>query len=84
MSESIAADELRLIVERYERLDEEKKGIADDQKDVLSEAKARGYCTKTIRAIVKLRKQESHVRQESETLLATYARALGMQLHFDI
>lgn len=84
MSEAVAADELRLLIERWERLDEEKKGIADDQKDVLSEAKARGFCTKTIRKIIARRKLESHVLQEDDALLATYAAALGMQLNFDL
>ena len=66
MSEgSIAADELRLLIERIERLEEEKKAIADDVKDVYGEAKARGYDTKTMRAIVRLRKMESHVRSNS-------------------
>ena len=62
---SIAADELRLLIERIERLEEEKKAIADDVKDVYGEAKSRGYDTKTIRAIVRLHKMESHVRQEA-------------------
>ncbi|HEV2746932.1 MAG TPA: DUF2312 domain-containing protein [Allosphingosinicella sp.] len=75
---TIAADELRLLIERIERLEEEKKAIADDVKDVYSEAKARGYDTKTIRAIVRLRKMESHVRQEAEALLDTYKAALGL------
>ena len=57
----VAADELRLLIERIERLEEEKKGIADDVKDVYGEAKARGYDPKTMRAIVRLRKMETHV-----------------------
>ncbi|HEY0627356.1 MAG TPA: DUF2312 domain-containing protein [Allosphingosinicella sp.] len=75
---SIAADELRLLIERIERLEEEKKAIADDVKDVYGEAKARGYDTKTMRAIVRLRKMENHVRQEAEALLDTYKAALGI------
>ena len=75
---TIAADELRLLIERIERLEEEKKAIADDVKDVYSEAKSRGYDTKTIRAIVRLRKMESHARQEAEALLDTYKAALGL------
>jgi len=79
MSEgSVAADELRLLIERIERLEEEKKAIADDVKDVYSEAKARGYDTKTMRAIVRLRKMEKHVREEAEALLDTYKAALGL------
>ena len=76
---SIAADELRLLIERIERLEEEKKAIADDVKDVYAEAKARGYDTKTMRAIVRLRKMETHVRQEADALLETYKAALGLQ-----
>jgi uncharacterized protein (UPF0335 family) len=75
---SIAADELRLLIERIERLEEEKKAIADDVKDVYGEAKARGYDTKTMRAIVRLRKMETHDRQEAEALLDTYKAALGL------
>ena len=75
---SVAADELRLLVERIERLDEEKKGIADDVRDVYAEAKARGYDTKTMRSIVRLRKMETHQRQEMDALLETYRAALGL------
>jgi uncharacterized protein (UPF0335 family) len=75
---SIAADELRLLIERIERLEEEKKAIADDVKDVYGEAKARGYDTKTMRAIVRLRRMETHVRQEADALLDTYKAALGL------
>jgi uncharacterized protein (UPF0335 family) len=75
---SVAADELRLLVERIERLEEEKKGIADDVRDVYAEAKARGYDTKTLRAIVRLRRMETHQRQEMDALLETYRAALGL------
>jgi uncharacterized protein (UPF0335 family) len=75
---SIAADELRLLIERIERLEEEKKAIADDVKDVYGEAKSRGYDTKTMRSIVRLRKMEKHVREEAEALLDTYKAALGL------
>ncbi len=75
---SIAADELRLLIERIERLEEEKKAIADDVKDVYAEAKARGYDTKTMRKIVALRKMETHTRQEADALLETYRAALGL------
>lgn len=79
MSEgAIAADRLRLLVERIERLEEEKKGIADDIKDVYAEAKGTGYDVKTLRAVIRLRKLERHVRQESQALLETYCAALGM------
>ncbi|MCE7797752.1 DUF2312 domain-containing protein [Sphingobium sufflavum] len=80
MSEgNIAADQLRLLIERIERLEEEKRGIADDIKDVYLEAKATGYDVKTIRAVVRLRKLEKHVRQEAEALLETYKNALGLE-----
>ena len=75
---SIAADELRLLIERIERLEEEKKAIADDVRDVYAEAKARGYDAKTMRTIVRLRKMETHDRQEAEALLETYKAALGL------
>jgi uncharacterized protein (UPF0335 family) len=79
MSEgNVAADQLRLFIERIERLEEEKKGIADDVKDVYAEAKANGYDTKTMRAIVRLRRLETHVRQEADALLETYRQALGL------
>lgn len=82
-NEVIAADELRLLIERVERLSEEKQDIADDIKDVFAEAKARGFCAKTMRKIIALRKMETHDRQESEALLATYMAALGMKSGFD-
>ena len=79
MSEgNVAADQLRLFIERIERLEEEKKGIADDVKDVYAEAKANGYDTKTMRAIVRLRKMEKHARDEMDALLETYRNALGL------
>ena len=75
---SVAADELRLLIERIERLEEEKKAIADDVRDVYAEAKARGYDPKTMRAVVRLRKMENNARQEAEALLDTYKAALGL------
>ena len=75
---NVAADQLRLFIERIERLEEEKKGIADDVRDVYDEAKSNGYDTKTMRKIVALRKMESHVRQEADALLETYRNALGL------
>jgi uncharacterized protein (UPF0335 family) len=74
----IAADQLRLFIERVERLEEEKKGIADDIRDVYAEAKSNGYDTKTMRAINRLRRMEKHHRDEAEMLLDTYKAALGM------
>ena len=78
MSDIIQADKLRLFIERIERLEEEKKGISDDIRDVYSEAKARGYDAKIMRQIIKLRAMESHQRQEWEAVLDTYMSALGM------
>ncbi|CUS43252.1 DUF2312 domain-containing protein [Sphingomonas sp. QA11] len=78
MSDVIAADQLRLFIERIERLEEEKKGIADDIKDVYAETKSNGFDVKTIRTIVKLRKMEKHHRDEAEMLLETYKTALGL------
>jgi uncharacterized protein (UPF0335 family) len=74
----IARDQLRSIVERIERLEEEKKAIADDIRDVYGEAKANGYDTKVLRQVVKLRKQDKAERAEHEALLDTYLLALGM------
>jgi len=75
---SVAADELRLIIERAERLEEEKKGIADDIKEVMAEAKSRGFDTKAIRKILAIRKKNKDDFQEEEMILETYMVALGM------
>lgn len=83
MSNAESDDRLRLLIERWERLDEEKKGIAEDQKDVMLEAKATGYDPKIIRKVIAIRKMQPHDRTEMEALLATYLRALGMQSSFD-
>ena len=71
-------DRLRLLIERIERLEEEKKGIADDIRDVYSEAKAVGYDTKIMRQIVRLREMKPDDRAEMETVLETYKAALGL------
>jgi uncharacterized protein (UPF0335 family) len=78
MSDSISAEQLRLFIERIERLEEEKKGIADDIKDVYAEAKSTGFDSKTMRHIVRLRKMEKHHRDEADALLETYRNALGL------
>lgn len=78
MSELVAADQLRLLIERIERLEEEKKGINDDIKDVYGESKATGFDTKSMRAIIRLRKMEKHHREEAQMMLETYMVALGM------
>jgi len=74
----VAADQLRSIIERIERLEEEKQAIADDIKEVYAEAKANGYDTKTLRQVVRIRKQDTAERQEAEALLDLYLAALGM------
>lgn len=71
-------DRLRLLIERVERLEEEKKGIADDIRDVYAEAKAVGYDTKIMRQIVRLRKMKPDDRAEMEMVLETYKAALGL------
>lgn len=71
-------DRLRLLIERVERLNEEKKGISDDIRDVFSEAKAVGYDTKMMREIIKLRKMKPDDRAEMEAILETYKCALGL------
>lgn len=76
----IKADQLKSIVERIERLEEEKAGIASDIKDVYAEAKGNGYDVKTLRKVVSLRKQDAAEREEAEYLLDTYKRALGLAL----
>jgi len=78
MSDNISAEQLRLFIERIERLEEEKRAISDDIKDVYAEAKGTGFDAKTMRAIVKLRKMEKHHRDEAEALLDTYKAALGL------
>ena len=75
---SFAKDQLRAIIERIERLEEEKKTISDDIRDVYAEAKGNGFDVKALRAIVRLRKQDANERAEHETILETYMQALGM------
>ena len=78
MTDIIQADQLRLLIERIERLEEEKKGIADDIRDVYSEAKSNGYDAKIMRQIVRLRKMTNDDRAEMEAVLETYKSALGL------
>lgn len=73
-----AKDHLKAFVERIERLEEEKKSIADDIKDVYAEAKGNGFDVKALRTVVKLRKQDVDERKEQEAILETYLHALGM------
>jgi uncharacterized protein (UPF0335 family) len=75
---SIAKDQLRAIVERIERLEENKSAIASDIRDVYVEAKSSAFDVKAIRTIVRMRKQDAHEREEQETILETYMHAMGM------
>lgn len=80
MAEATVSDQqLRLFVERIERLEEEKKGISDDVRDVYLEAKSQGYDPKIMRQIVKLRKMPVHDRKEMEAVLDVYKSALGIE-----
>ena len=74
----LAKDQLRAFVERIERLEEEKKTIADDIKEVYGEAKSMGYDTKVLRKVISIRKQDQTERLEQEAVLDTYLHALGM------
>jgi uncharacterized protein (UPF0335 family) len=73
-----AKDQLKAIIERIERLEEEKKTISDDIRDVYAEAKGNGFDTKALRTIIRMRKQDANERAEQETILETYMQALGM------
>jgi uncharacterized protein (UPF0335 family) len=75
---AVTADELRQFVERYEQLEAEKKDIADQQKEVMAEAKGRGYDTKALRKIVALRKRKPDDLAEEEAVIEVYKAALGM------
>ncbi len=75
----VTADELRQFIERFERLEAEKKDIADQQKEVMAEAKGRGYDTKVIRKVIALRKRDADDIAEEEAVLEMYKEALGMR-----
>lgn len=75
---SVAKDQLRSIIERIERCEEEKKVIAGDIKDIYTEAKGNGMDTKALRTIVRLRAEDPNKRAEREAILDTYMQALGM------
>ena len=74
----VAAEELKQIIERIERLEEEKKTISDDIKEVYGEAKGRGFDTKAIRTLVRLRSKDANERQEEEAILELYKQAIGL------
>jgi uncharacterized protein (UPF0335 family) len=78
MTENVSAAQLRLFIERIETLEEEKKAVADQIKDVYAEAKGTGFDTRTMKAIVRLRRMEASARAEQEALLDTYKTALGL------
>jgi len=75
---AVTADELRQFIERYERLDAEKADIADQQKEVMAEAKGRGYDTSAMRKIIAMRKRDKDDLAEEEAILEMYKSALGM------
>jgi uncharacterized protein (UPF0335 family) len=77
-TESVAADQLKAFIERIERLEEEKAGIASDIKEIYAEAKGTGFDTKAIRKIVSIRKKDFQERKEEEAILELYMQALGM------
>lgn len=79
----LSADHLRQFIERIERLEEEKKNIADDIKDVFAEAKSNGFDVKIMREVIKIRKMDSSDLEEQEYLLDTYKRALGLLPELD-
>jgi len=76
--DNVSAEQLRLFIERVERLEEDKAGVAADIKAVYAEAKGTGFDTKTMRSIIRLRAMEKAARQEQEALLETYKAALGL------
>ena len=77
-AQTVAAGQLRAFIERIERLEEDKKAIADDIKEVYGEMKATGFDTKAVRTIVRLRKKDQAERQEEEAIIDLYKNALGM------
>src|SRR5690606_3460040 len=77
-AQTVAAGQLRSFIERIERLEEEKKTIADDIKEVIAEAKGTGFDTKAIRTLIRLRKMDQAEREEEESILDLYKAALGM------
>lgn len=79
----LSAEHLRQFIERIERLEEEKKNIADDIKDVFAEAKGSGFDVKTMREVIKIRKMDASEFEEKEYLLDTYKRALGLLPELD-
>lgn len=81
---AIDAGHLKSFIERIERLEEEKRALSEDVKEIYAEAKGVGYDVKIMRKIVAMRRQDANRRKEEETILDLYLRALGMQLRLDI
>ena len=79
----VESTKLKSYIERIERLEEEKAGLAGDVRDVFSEAKSNGFDTKTMRQVLKLRKMKTNERAEQEYMLDLYKRALGMEASFE-
>jgi len=77
-TQAVAVGQLRSFIERIERLEEEKKTLSDDIKDVYAELKGNGFDAKAVRIIIRLRKKEEHERQEEEAMIQLYKDALGM------
>jgi len=77
-TDSVAQDQIRAFIERIERMEEEKKAIADDIKEIYAEAKGNGFDVKALRTVVRMRKQDVNERKEQEAVLETYMHALGM------
>ncbi len=77
-SQTVAAGQLRAFIERIERLDEEKKSIADDIKDVYAECKGTGFDVRAVKQLIRIRKQDKAEREEAEAILDLYKAALGM------
>ena len=77
-SDSVAQDQIRAFIERIERMEEEKKAIADDIKEIYAEAKGHGFDTKILRKVISLRKKEAAEREEEQSMLDLYLQALGM------
>lgn len=77
-AQTVAAGQLRAFIERIERLEDDKKTVADDIKEVYAELKGNGYDTKAVRTLVRLRKKDQAERQEEEAMLDLYKAALGM------
>ena len=84
MGHNVPADQLKSVIERIERLTEEKAERAADIREVFAEAKGAGLDTKAIRTILKMRKLDAGAREEQETTLAVYCRAIGMQMSLDL